>query len=82
MAGAVILRQVPLGMLGFQRLILRGELGLPDGQEQDGHRRRHDGADHQEEGLIVDVDQVFHLIRGVEDGGDAEIEHAAHGAWG
>ena len=79
-AGAVILRQVPLGMLGFQRLILRGELGLPDGQEQDGHRRRHDGADHQEEGLIVDVDQVFHLIRGVEDGGDAEIEHAAHGA--
>ena len=26
------------------------------------------------------MDQVFHLIRGVEDGGDAEIEHPAHGA--
>ena len=77
MAAAVVLGEVPFGVLLLERLIFRRELRLLDCEEQDGDGDEHDGRDDDEQRLVVDVVQPGRLRIGIEDRGHAEIEDAA-----
>ena len=77
MAAAVVLGEVPFGVLLLERLIFRRELRLLDCEEEDRDGDEHDGRDDDEQRLVVDVVQPGRFRIGIEDRGHAEVEDAA-----
>ena len=77
MAAAVVLREVPFGVLLFKRLIFRRELRLLDRKEEHGDGDEHDGRDDDEQRLIVHMLHTRGLGVGIKHSRDAEIQNAA-----
>ena len=79
-AAAVVLGEVPLGMLRLERARLRGELRLLHRQEQHRDAHEHDGGNDEEKRLIVDVGEARDLGVRVHHRRDSQIDDAADGA--
>ena len=56
------------------------DLGLADGEEDDGHRDDHDSGHDGKEGQVVYMVEARGARTAVEHGGDAEVEDATDGA--
>ncbi len=79
-AAAVVLGEVPLGVLLLQLLLLGDELGLLYRQKQYGYSDEHDRGNDHEQGLIVDMSKTLDLAVGIHDRRNAEVDNAAERA--
>ena len=77
MAAAVVLCEVPLGVLSFQFALLLDELGLFYREEKDRNGDKHDRCNDDKQRLIVDMCKTCDLAVGVHDGSNAEVDNSA-----